>query len=104
MRVPRVLSAALLAALLAGCSPPEPDRPSMVAAPQIARDALKAASNAYPLDTCVVTGEKLDSKGAEEVFVHEGVEVHLCCVDCKKEFLADPEPCLAKIRAAKAGK
>ena len=40
----------------------------------------------YPLQTCVVSGEKLDSMGKPYVFTHEGKEVQLCCKGCLKDF------------------
>ncbi len=95
---------ALAAAALAGCGEPDIDKPSMVAAPKIAREVLHAAANGYPLEKCVVCGEKLGDKGNPDIFIHEGVEVRLCCPDCKKDFTADPEKYLAMIRDARNGK
>lgn len=102
MRVPPGLVVAV--AILAACGVPEPDKPSMVVAPQMAREVARTVPGAYPLDTCVVSGEQLDSMGSPFVFVHEGTEVRLCCANCHKQFLADPEKHLAKIREARAGK
>ena len=98
--------AILAAAALAGCgSEPDVAKPSIVAAPQIARDVLHVpAGGKYPLEKCVVSGEKLGDMGNPYIFTHEGVEVRLCCPNCKKEFMADPEKYLAMIRDAKAGK
>jgi hypothetical protein len=45
-----------------------------------------AKSKAYPLKTCLVSGEKLDSMGEPYVFKHEGREVKLCCKSCLKDF------------------
>ena len=107
----KAIAAALLvlaAALLAGCpEPPAPPQPQSGAATGIARDVLqkaKANAGAYPLDTCVVSGEKLGQMGDPIVFTHEGVEVRLCCPDCRKDFDKDPEKFLAMIRAGKPGK
>ena len=105
----KIASAAVLLFLgvaPAGCGA-EPDvaKPSIVAAPQIARDVLHVpAGGKYPLEKCVVSGEKLGENGDPYIFTHEGVEVRLCCPNCKKEFMADPEKYLAMIRDAKAGK
>ena len=95
---------ALSAAALAGCGGPDVDTPSIVAAPQMAREVLHVPVGGYPLDTCVACGNKLGENGNPCIFLHEGVEVRLCCVDCKTEFLADPEKHLAKIREARAGR
>jgi YHS domain-containing protein len=60
----------------------------------------------YPLDTCVVTGEKLGGMGEPYVFVHQGREIKLCCKGCLKEFKKDPAKYLKQIEAAeqKGGK
>ena len=58
----------------------------------------------YPLDTCVVTGKKLDSMGEPYAFQHEGTKVYFCCEGCKEDFNADPKKFLAKIEAAKMSK
>lgn len=55
------------------------------------------AVTAYPLTTCIVGGEALDSKGEPVVMVHEGQEVKFCCKKCKKTFKEDPDSYLAKL-------
>ncbi len=102
MRVPFLIALAVVS--LTGCGEPDVDKPSMVAAPKIARDVLKVTPNAYPLDKCVVCGEKLGEPGNPCVFIHEGTEVHLCRDECKKGFLEDPEKYIGMIRDARAGK
>ena len=63
------------------------------------QDAVVAAQAAnYPLDTCPVSGEKLDDK-AQSVVVGSKL-VKLCCGDCKKDLAADPAKFTAKIDAA----
>jgi hypothetical protein len=56
----------------------------------------------YPLDTCVVSDEKIgaDSKMKPYTFTHEGREVKLCCKPCLKEFKKDTAKYVAKIEAA----
>jgi len=51
----------------------------------------------YPLNTCLVTGEGLESKGGSFTLVHQGQEVKLCCVACKMAFKSSPETYLAKL-------
>jgi len=94
---------AMSAAALAGCGDSDVIRPSIVAAPQIARETLHAPAGGYPLSTCVVCGEKLGDAGNPFIFIHEGVEIRLCNPNCKKEFMADPEKYLGMIRDARAG-
>lgn len=55
----------------------------------------------YPLDTCVVSGEKFGgAMGEPFVFVHDGREIQLCCKGCKKAFDKEPAKYLAKIDEA----
>lgn len=54
----------------------------------------------YPMQTCVVAGDKLGSMGKPTSLVHEGREVKFCCAACEPKFKADPEKYLAKIDAA----
>ena len=57
-------------------------------------------SNAYPLDTCIVTGEKLGSMGAPVSIQYKGREIRFCCGGCPPKFEASPEPYIKKIDAA----
>jgi YHS domain-containing protein len=52
---------------------------------------------AYPLTTCVVSGEKLGEMGKPHVIQYEGREVQFCCPNCEKEFKKDPAKYLKKI-------
>jgi YHS domain-containing protein len=45
----------------------------------------------YPLDKCIVSGEKLGEMGKPVVLVHAGQEMKFCCKDCVKKFNKDPE-------------
>lgn len=56
----------------------------------------------YPLDTCVVSGEKLgaDASMKPYVFTQEGREVKLCCKSCLKDFKKDTAKYMARIEAA----
>jgi len=72
-----------------------------VAAPLTLRaEDKKEAAKAYPLTTCVVSGEKLGEMGDPYVFKHEGKEVKLCCKSCLKKFNAEPAKYLKKIEEA----
>jgi len=57
----------------------------------------------YPLDVCVVGGEKLGSMGKPVVIKHEGVTVKFCCEGCIEDFEKDPKKFIAKLEAAKKG-
>lgn len=71
-----------------------------------AEDAKKAApAKPYPLQTCVVSGEKLGEMGKPFNYTHEGREVRLCCKSCLKDFKKDPAKYLKKLdEAEKAAK
>ncbi len=58
----------------------------------------------YPLDTCVVSGEKLGSMGDAIKYDHKGQEVQFCCKKCVSKFEAEPAKFLAKIDEAKLQK
>lgn len=51
----------------------------------------------YPLETCIVTDNKLGSMGDPVAFVHEGQEIKVCCAPCEKKFKLDPERYLKKL-------
>ena len=65
----------------------------------LAADPAPAADKAkeYPLNTCVISGEKLDSMGKPKIIQYEGREVRFCCADCEKDFRKDPKPALKKL-------
>ena len=58
--------------------------------------------DAYPLTTCVVTGEELGSHGDPHVIDHEGTTVKFCCEPCVDDFNKDPAKYLAKLTKPKA--
>ena len=60
-------------------------------------DKKEAKAKAYPLDTCIVSDEKLGSMGDPYVFTHEGQEIKLCCKSCQKDFNKNPKKYLKKI-------
>ena len=52
----------------------------------------------YTSDVCIVTDNKLGSMGDPIVKVYGNQEVKFCCRPCVKEFEADQERFLAKLR------
>lgn len=60
------------------------------------------AADAYPLKTCVVSGEALGSMGDAVSVVHEGTTVKFCCKGCIKKFNKDPAAYTAKVKEAAA--
>lgn len=62
----------------------------------------------YPLDYCVVSGDKLGDMGTPLEFIYQtnGInqEIKFCCPDCKPKFLKDPDKYMAIIQKAEADK
>ena len=54
-----------------------------------------AEIEAYPIDFCVVSGQKLGSRGTPVDYMHEGRLIRFCCGGCIATFQADPEKYLA---------
>ena len=73
---------------------------SFLAAPfsALAADKKDTKAKAYPLDTCIVSDEKLGSMGDAFVFTHEGQEIKLCCKACQKDFKKTPDKYLKKLK------
>jgi len=65
----------------------------------VAEDAKpgEAKATPYPLDTCIVSGEKLGEMGEPVVKVIDGREVKFCCNGCIKKFNKDPAKFFATI-------
>jgi hypothetical protein len=88
------------------------DHSKMAAGPTADQDAwLAKAKAAYPLDTCVVSDEKLEGgdMGAPVDFVYkqEGKPdrlVRFCCKNCIKKFKNDPAKYLKILDDAAAAK
>jgi hypothetical protein len=57
-----------------------------------------AADKPYPLDTCIVSGNKLGSMGKVVVKSHEGQEIKFCCKPCVKKFDANPAKYLPRLK------
>jgi len=54
----------------------------------------------YPLEVCVVSGEKLGEMGEPVDYVHNNQLVRFCCAGCLDMFKEDPDQYLKKLRAA----
>ena len=57
-----------------------------------------AADKPYPLNTCIVSDNKLGSMGKIIVKSHEGQQIKFCCKPCVKKFDANPAKYLAKLK------
>lgn len=100
--LPRLGLAMALLFLLVGCQA-TPETSSHTAATASARatpPADSSASPSYPLDVCVVSGQKLGSMGSPIEVQVKGRTVLLCCSGCEASLRADPESYLAKLDEA----
>jgi YHS domain-containing protein len=72
----------------------------------VADDKKDTPAKPYPLDTCIVSGEKLgaDASMKTYTFVHEGQEIKLCCKGCLKDFKKEPAKYLKKLEKPADGK
>lgn len=61
-----------------------------------------AAVKPYPLDYCLVSGDKIGSMGKPIVVDYQGQEFKFCCPDCPAQFKKDPDQYVKKLSAAEA--
>jgi YHS domain-containing protein len=59
--------------------------------------ATSGGAKPYPLDTCIVSDNKLGSMGTPVTKVHQGQEVKFCCEPCVDEFNENPAKYMAKL-------
>ncbi len=72
--------------------------PVVLAADAKPAPQAEAKAKAYPLDTCIVSDEKL---GKDQVtLVDNGQEFKFCCKDCIKKFQADTKKYHEKLAKA----
>ena len=86
-----------LAFLLSACNKQE----KAVSTPPATPASAQAAAKPYPLDVCLVSGEKLGEMGEPVVIVHQGQEIKFCCEKCQPKFEKDPAKYLSKLDAHK---
>lgn len=55
------------------------------------------APKTYPLKTCIVTDNDLDSMGEQASFVYQGQTIKVCCKPCIAKFEKNPAKYLKKI-------
>lgn len=67
-----------------------------------AKSAVQAvvSKDGYPIDTCVVSGEKLGDMGEIINYSYQGRTVKFCCKACQKDFDAEPAKFIKKLDAA----
>jgi YHS domain-containing protein len=65
-------------------------------------DSSKHKTKEYPLTTCIVTENDLESMGGSLTKVYNGQEVKFCCRPCIRKFEKSPEKYLERMREAAA--
>ena len=61
----------------------------------------KMTGDAYPLDTCIVSGEKLGGEMGDPIqYTHEGRDIKFCCKGCVSMFEKDSAKYIEKLDAA----
>jgi YHS domain-containing protein len=55
------------------------------------------APKTYPLKTCIVTDNDLDSMGEQASFVYQGQTIKVCCKPCIAKFEKNPAKYLKKL-------
>ena len=71
------------------------------ATPTVLAEAAKPPAKPYPIDTCIVSDDKLGEMGKPVVFEYKGQEIKLCCKSCRKDFDKDPAKFLKKLEPKK---
>jgi hypothetical protein len=64
---------------------------------------LPAGVKPYPLNVCIVGGEKLGGMGEPISVIHQGQQFKLCCDACLPKFKADPAQYVQKLSVLMQG-
>ena len=91
----RALLAPILVVGLAACTE-NPDSPSNGSS-----DPDSTGQAAYPLEVCVVSGEKLGSMGDPVVVEVEGHTFKLCCASCEEKLRDNPDKYIKMLESGK---
>lgn len=87
-----LFTTALIGFTLAACAAPDTAQTTPVATQAAAK------TKSYPLKTCIVTDNDLDSMGGEIVKIYDGQQIKFCCKPCIKKFEANPPKYLKKLK------
>ena len=63
----------------------------------LASCASTAGAKPYPLDVCIVSGNKLGSMGTPITKVYQGQQIKFCCAPCVEDFDANPAKFMTKL-------
>ena len=67
-------------------------------------DGASTEVKPYPLEVCIVSGEKLGSMGEPPKIEHDGQEIKFCCKDCIGTFKDDPDKYMTALSKAISAK
>jgi len=60
--------------------------------------AKESKAKPYPLDFCIVSGEKFAGSEMKPFeIIHEGQTIKFCCKNCNKDFSKEPKKYLKKL-------
>jgi YHS domain-containing protein len=69
--------------------------------PKVDEQMIQQQLPFYPLDTCMVSGDKLGGDMGKPVdLIYKNRLVRFCCTDCVKDFQKDPDKFIAKLNDA----
>jgi YHS domain-containing protein len=73
----------------------------LAGAPALVRAAdTNAPTKPYPLNYCLVSGDKIGDMGKPVTTNYLGQEIIFCCPDCVKDFNKDPKKYMKKLEEA----
>ena len=73
--------------------------------PKVDEQMIQQQLPFYPLDTCMVSGDKLGGDMGQPVdLIYKNRLVRFCCPDCRKDFNKDPDKFITKLNDAAIAK
>ena len=97
-----VMTAAVITLLLSGCDEKQVQQQAAPASQARSVPPAQPTAQAYPIDWCIVSGEKLGEMGAPVEYDYNGRQIKFCCKSCVKKFEAAPALYIAKLDSAAA--
>ena len=91
-----VIPIAIASLLLVSCKPSKSTSASTT--PEQAPVSTNGTDKPYPLEICLVSGEKLGEMGEPHVMSYQGQQIKFCCKSCVPKFEKDPARYLAKLK------
>lgn len=89
------LALGILTVTLTMCAADKPADPKPADKPTT--EGKSVAPKPYPLKTCIVSDNDLDSMGEQASFVYQGQTIKVCCKPCIAKFEKNPPKYLKKL-------